>query len=377
MPVIASRGAASAGGFGSSSPYHQPAIIFNHLAAVGTPFAYRWDDTNGIGEAYASPPGWTGTQGTFIRTSLDEKIVAVGSYSALNAYEWNGQYSGFVRKYAEPASYSGINIANNQALGWNADKTRAMTSSGSGSGFSCALINWSDAGFGTKLTYTGTNPQYAVNTASKGQVHPSGLYWVMGGNAYSGTTAAYRFDNALTQGHLPTYAGAGYGGGLGQPPFNYAWSPDGNYIFGGYSQNSSPNDGPNGIIYSFDPNSGVSIISTFYPNGPMKFSFNRAGTHLFGYGTQRITGRIGAASVFIYDGAGGITRMADGPTGSTIAGITAAGPPSFNKTDTRVLVGINTAPFYAIYEWSNTTGLGARLTMPSVGLTAYNWATFI
>ena len=377
MPVIASRGAASAGGFGSSSPYHQPAIIFNHLAAVGTPFAYRWDDTNGIGEAYASPPGWTGTQGSWIRTSLDETIVALGSYSALNAYEWNGQYSGFVRKYAEPASYTGMSVTN-QSLGWNADKTRAITSSGSTSP-SFALINWSDAGFGTKLTAT-VPSQYAVGTASKGQVHPSGLYWVMGGNNYSGTVGAYRFDNALTSGHLSGYADGGSGGGLGTPPYNFAWSPDGNYIFGGYFQNSSPNDGPNLVVYAFDPNSGITKLNSGnypQPTGPMKFTFNRSGTHLFGYGTQRVTGRVGSATTYIYDGSGGLTRMADPVTGSTLAGQPNGGPPSFNKTETRVLVSLLAAPYYAIYQWSNTTGLGVRLSVPDLGFTAYQWGIFI
>ena len=54
----------------------------------------------------------------------------------------------------------------------------------------------------------------------------------MGGNAYSGTVAGYRFDNALTTGHLSSYSDGGYGGGNGAPPYNFAWSPDGNYIFG-------------------------------------------------------------------------------------------------------------------------------------------------
>lgn len=380
MPVIASRGQASAGGFGSSSPYHQPALIFTYVGQVGTPFAYRWDDTNGIGEAYASPPGWTGTQGTWIRTSLDEKIVAVGSYQALNAYEWNGQYSGFVRKYAEPTSYSGINIANNSALGWNADKTRAMTSSGSGSGFSPALISWSDAGFGAKLTASVVAYQYAVGTPSKGQVSPNGLYFVMGGNSYSGTVAAYRFDNALTSGHLPSYSDGGYGGGLGSPPYNFAWSPDGNYIFGGYAQNSSPNDGPNLVVYAFDPNSGVTKLNYAnypQPTGPMKFTFNRSGTHLFGYGSQRVNTRVGHQTTYIYDGSGGLTRMADSVSGATLTGTPNSGPPSFNKTETRVLVGLNVAPFYAIYQWSNTTGLGVRLSVPALGFTAYQWGTFI
>jgi YD repeat-containing protein len=378
MPVIASRGQASAGGFGSSSPYHQPALIFSYIGQAGTPFAYRWDDTNGIGEAYASPPGWTGTYGSYIRTSLDEKIVSIGSTAGFNMYEWNGQYSGFVRKYAEPSTYSGA-YPGYPCIGWNKDQNRVITTSTSSSP-SFGMWNWSDSGFGTRLTTSGLPSQYAVGTANRAQVSPNGLYFVMGGNNYGANVAGYRFDNALTAGHLSSYGSEGYGGGLGVPPYNFAWSPDGNYIFGGYYQNSSPNDGPFLVIYAFDPNSGVTKLNYVnypQPTGPMKFSFNRSGTHLFGYGQQRVTGRVGHQTTYTYDGAGGLTRLADSVSGATLQGNPNSGPPSFNKTETRVLVGLNAAPFYAIYQWSNTTGLGAKLSTPDLGFTAYQWGTFI
>jgi len=375
MPVIASRGAASAGGFGSTSPYYQPALIFGN--SLGTASAYRWDDINGIGEAYASPPSWAGAQVAYIRTSLDEKIVSIGSTAGFNMYEWNGQYSGFVRKYAEPSTYSGA-YPGYPCIGWNKDQNRVITTSTSSSP-SFGMWNWSDSGFGTRLTYTSANSQYAVGTARSAQVHPSGLYWVMGGNNYGSNVAGYRFDNALTYGHLSSYGSEGYGGGLGVPPYNFAWSPDGNYIFGGYAQNSSPNDGPNLVVYSFDPNSGVAKLNYGnypQPNGPMKFTFNRSGTHLFGYGTQRVTGRVGSASTYTWDGTS-LVKLADGASGSTLAGTPNGSEPSFNRAETRVIVSLIGAPYYAIYQWSNTTGLGARLTVPDVGLTNYGFARFI
>lgn len=377
MPVIASRGAASASGFGASAPYHQPAIIFSS-SSIGIR-AYAWSDATGIGEQYAAPPGTYSGGSQFPRGvnipqaqrdpngPIIVNIPSQGS-NGYNAYEWNG-LRGFVKKYAEPAVYT--NFAYMQA--WSGDRTRVATGTSSSPYF--GLYEWSDAGYGAKLVGSGTPPSASPGNGTTMLTSPDGNWWIQVGDSSSGKVQPYKFATALVYGtrsaaQAPSWSSTGSVLSLCFHPVETS------YIIYTTSNSNSPTSGANigGWYWSNDTGFTAGSAGQFYVgangNGAGIGAFNPSGTHYILQGQRQVTGRIGYITVFNWNGGGSMSLMAEPPSGTTLTGFNSSVcQPSFNKKETYVVVAASVAPYYSIYAWSNTTGLGARQSVPDLGST--------
>ena len=376
MPVIGSLGSASAGGFGATAPYHQPGILFSG-GGLGLR-AYKWDEVNGIGEQFPAPPSYTGTAARPVqiignsRNPRINTIVSAPSIGGLgfNAYEWNGQRGGFVKKYGEPSSY--LSGATTSQETWNKDRTRVVHQISATPYF--AMWEWSAAGHGARLTTTGSLSVASPQSDQMMINSPNEEWFVQEGSSSSGYLQPYKWADALTlslRNGWPSRNAPSY------DIRSFFWHPTDPYVMFTGSNPGSPQSGSMWGGFTWNNSTGFTAGTTgtatpnVNVNGSMIGAFNPSGTHIVTAGTRTITGRIGYINVIIWNGAHNtLTLMAEPPSGTTLAGSVIQGSnPSWNSKETYVAVSAAVAPWYSIYRWSNTTGLGVRLSVPDLGAT--------
>lgn len=388
MPVIGSLGSASAGGFGATAPYHQPGILFSG-GGLGLR-AYKWDEVNGIGEQFPAPPGYVGTPARAVQiigNSQNPRINTIVSAPSVggggrNAFEWNGQRGGFVKKYGEPSSYL-TGSANSQDT-WNNDRTRVVHQINATPYF--AMWTWSEAGYGTRLTTTGSLTVASPQTDQMMINSPNGEWFLQEGNSSSGHLQPYKWTDALT---LGVRNGWPSGSSAATDIRSFFWPPtptnDPAYVLYTGSNPGSPLSGSMWGAFTWNNSTGLTagtagrVNPNVNVNGSMIGAFNPSGTHIVTAGTRSITGRIGYINVLIWNGApNNCTLMAEPPSGTTLSGGVIQGSnPSWNSKETYLVVTAAVAPWYSIYRWSNTTGLGVRLSVPDLGATGALVAKFI
>ena len=279
----------------------------------------------------------------------------------------------------EPAVYT--NFAYMQQ--WNKDRTRVATgSSGSSSGY-FSLYSWSDAGYGVKLSNSGSIPQATPGNGIQMITSPNGEWWIQVGASSSQRVQPYPFATAT---NLSVRASVGQQSSVNssQSIHSMAFHPTEGYVLYTTGNNVS-NNGPFWGCWIWNNSTGFTALSAgrVYPgstcNGNAVAAFNSAGTHVVASGALTVPGRIGYINVGLWNGSGLISLMAEPASGATLSGgiVSGVSQVSFNAKETHVLVSCNVAPFYAIHQWSNTTGLGVRLSVPDLGATSTLVGKFI
>ena len=389
MPVIGSLGSASAGGFGATAPYHQPGILFSG-GGLGLR-AYKWDEVNGIGEQFPAPPSYTGTAARpvqIIGNSQNPRINTIVSAPSIgglgfNAYEWNGQRGGFVKKYGEPSSY--LSGATTTQETWNNDRTRVVHQITATPYF--AMWAWSEAGHGARLTTTGSLGVAAPQSDQMMINSPNGEWFVQEGSSSPGIIQPYKWADALNLSLRNGWPYQPAASGYDIRSFFWPPTPTNNpaYLLYTGSNPGSPLSGSMWGACTWNNSTGLTALTAgrvtpnVNINGSMTGSFNPSGTHIVTAGGRSITGRIGYINVIIWNGApNNCTLMAEPPSGTTLAGGAIQGcNPSWNSKETYVVVTAAVAPWYSIYRWSNATGLGVRLSVPDLGAISAVTAKFI
>jgi len=332
MPILGSRGAASAKAFGftsGASPTFYVAVSHSTSPYISI---YPWTSAAGFGSKISNPaslPAGNGQAVAFSPTGT-EVVVGVDTSPYINAYPWSK--TGFGTKFSNPATLPSGDIS---AVAFNPTGTVLFLLS-SYFGGTIYAYNWSSSGFGSLIT--SVNPGTGANALA---VSPDGnnVSAIGGSSPYLKT---YPWTGSA-------FGSAYSGGNPGASGRSVSFSPNNNAVAAGRGSS-------NGITtFLWTDVTGYGTQYTATGQNDPRLIFDKTGNYIF-----YVSGSVNTAGAVPWNGSGygaEVSISAGSPVGS---GKQVAVSPNNNF----VAFAGATSPYVAVYPWAGSSW-GAISANPS------------